>query len=76
MPTKAKKNTANKKTPKKWEYWLVIQQYWSGWEDVMHFEANSRGVASDFVALRDTVKSYKKNQKQPVRVVFRKEPIK
>jgi hypothetical protein len=56
-------------------YWKVIQQnYGQGWEDVSHYEANSKGYAKDYKLLFHDLKEYR-FMGYSTRVIFRKEKV-
>jgi len=56
----------------KYNYSLIIQQYYNVWEDVSEYEANSTGRAKDRKLLQHDKKEYQLTG-YPTRVIFRKE---
>jgi len=56
----------------KYNYSLIIQQYFGAWEDVSEYEATSTGRAKDRKLLQHDRKEYQ-FMGYPTRVIFRKE---
>lgn len=67
------KKTAQFMKPKKYNYYLVIQEFWGGWEDVIQHEATSQFEAINTEEHKGDLKAHKENSGTSVRVVRRKE---
>lgn len=61
------------KKPSKYKYYLVIQEFYGRWEDVVHHDANSSFDALDPEYYKGDLKAHRQNAGVPVRVIKRKE---
>lgn len=61
------------KKPSKYKYYLVIQEHYGCWEDVVHHEADNFYNALDPEDYKGDLNAHRQNAGVPVRVVKRKE---